>query len=454
MISHHKFKSGPRSILLPNTDTDALAQSLVALANGTGGLIVLGIDNAGNPTEPIWDEEAEMALRQAVSQCVPPVTCQWRPVETTEQTFIGIEVPRSLEMHSLADGRIFLRTGESNRLITGDEIRHIAAGKASAEFEVDLVPGATRDDFDQKMIQEYLAKREQRGAPLLTSIEQLLFEIGAVDHNGKPTVAGILLFGKNPRAFLPQTGVVFVKFPGTEPRNKEGGAEYGRRDDIHGPLARVVERVWSIIWDEMRVGAQIDKLEREEQLEYPRFAVREALVNAVCHRDYRIRGRRVEVRMYADRMEVISPGGLPGYMTLDNLVDEHYSRNPRLVNGLYQWGYIEELGLGIDQMIEDMMQAGHAPPNFTAAPHMFTVTLLNKRKPAETIAPAWSKAMNERQTKALQFVRDSGSISNREYRGICPYVSPETLRLDLSDLVERGFLLKIGSKRGTHYILK
>ncbi|MCZ7667993.1 MAG: hypothetical protein M5U34_12765 [Chloroflexi bacterium] len=180
--------------------------------------------------------------------------------------------------------------------------------------------------------------------------------------------------------------------------------------------------------------------------------MREALVNAVAHRDYRLQGRRIEIRMYADRLEIISPGGLPGYMTLDNLVEEHFSRNPRLVNGLYQWGYIEELGLGIDQMIEEMVQAGHPPPKFKAAPHLFTVILSNKRE--RTAVPKWTKVMNERQTRALTYIRENGSITNREYRNLCADVSAETLRLDMVDLVERGILLKIGSKKGTHYILK
>jgi ATP-dependent DNA helicase RecG len=139
-------------------------------------------------------------------------------------------------------------------------------------------------------------------------------------------------------------------------------------------------------------------------------------------------------------------------MTLDNLVEEHFSRNPRLVNGLYYWGYIEELGLGIDQMIEDMVQAGHPPPEFRATPHLFTVVLYNQRERAAT--PKWTRNMNERQARALQYVRENGSITNREYHQLAPDVSQETLRLDLSDLVERGILLKIGSKKGTHYILK
>ena len=87
---------------------------------------------------------------------------------------------------------------------------------------------------------------------------------------------------------------------------------YGRRAELNGPLAGIIERAWSIVFDEMRIGATVNGLEREEVLEYPRRAVREALINAVAHRDYRIAGRRFAIRMYADRLEIISPGGPPG----------------------------------------------------------------------------------------------------------------------------------------------
>jgi ATP-dependent DNA helicase RecG len=157
--------------------------------------------------------------------------------------------------------------------------------------------------------------------------------------------------------------------------------------------------------------------------------------------------------MYTDRLEIISPGGLPAYITVDNIVDEHYSRNPRVVNGLYQWGYIEELGLGVDRMIEDMVAAGHPPPVFDAQSHRFTVKLFNRKDPTKVI-PQWEQNMNERQIKAMQFIQANGSITNRDYRDLCSHVGPESLRLDLADLVEKGLLLKIGDKRGTRYILK
>ena len=108
--------------------------------------------------------------------------------------------------------------------------------------------------------------------------------------------------------------------------------------------------------------------------------------------------------------------------------------------------------LGIDRMMEVMEQAGHLPPSFDARPYSFAVTLYNSRE--KQAIPDWVRNTNHRQARALQYIRDHGSITNREYRSLCQGVSAETLRLDLADMVERGILLKVGSKKGTYYILK
>ena len=294
--------------------------------------------------------------------------------------------------------------------------------------------------------------RARRGDTPLGARAEVVGEAGARDRGGGRTTAGMLLFGRNPQQFLLQSGLVFVKFIGVEPRGEGGLPGYGRREEIGGPLARVIESAWEVVWEEMHVGAVVKGLEREEVTEYPPFAVREALVNAVCHRDYRLKGRRIEMRMFADRLEVISPGGLPGFITVDNIVEEHFSRHPRIVAGLSQGGYIEELGLGIDRMIEEMTQAGRPAPHFKATPYSFTVTLSNAQVRRAT--PAWEKTMNERQARALSYLREHGQITNREYQQICPDVTAETLRLDLADLVKRGIILRVGAKKGTYYIMK
>ncbi len=444
---------GPLVAYLPEARPEAIAEHLVAFANADGGSLVLGLDDAGRPAARVYAEELEAALRAAQRLCRPVVVTGWEQIDAPGGPVYAVSVPRSPELHSLADGRVLVRAGSHNRPLGGEEIRQLAATKSSGDLEIESVAGATRADLDDDVIAEYLAKREQRQRRVITHEPgDVLREIGAIDDSGCPTHSGLLLFGRQPQQFLPQAGLVFVRFAGTEPRGQDGLAGYGRREEVNGPLARVIENAWQIVWGEMSVGAVVKGLEREEIAEYPAFAVREALVNAVCHRDYRLRGRRIELRMYADRLEVISPGGLPGFITIDNLVEEHFSRNPRLVAGLFQWGYIEELGLGIDRMIEEMVQAGHPPPRFKAAPYAFTVTLFNARE--RRVAPRWESSMNERQARALAYVREHGSITNREYRELCPDVSPETLRLDLNDLVNRGSLLRIGAKKGTYYILK
>jgi len=446
-------KPGQLIEFMPEPEAEALAETLIAFANADGGTIYLGVEPGGKVRGDVFPEEVEGVLGSAQRMCRPPVRTEWEQIETPSGTVIALTVYRSIDLHSLKDGRVFVRAGAENRLLSGDEIRRLASTKPTSAYEEEPIWGATREDFDETIIEEYLKKREEReGRRPPGTVEEILTDIGALTREGQPTVAGLLLFGKHPQSLLPQSGLVFVRFMGNEPRGPKGMVGYGRREEITGPLCRVIERAWEVVWEEMKREAVVKGLVREDRTEYPPFAVREALVNAVAHRDYRLRGRRIEVRMFDNRLEVTSPGGLPGYITLDNIVDEHFSRNPRIVSGLFYWGFIEELGLGIDRMIEEMVNAGHPPPEFKATPYSFTVTLYNVQEHPALMA--WERDMNERQLAAINYIRQHGRITNREYRQLCPHVSAETLRLDLADLVKKGVLIKVGDKRGTYYILK
>lgn len=437
---------------VPQPEADALAETMVAFANADGGTILVGLSTVGTILQEVEPEHLEGALLRAQAMCRPPVRTEWHPLDTGHGTAIAISVPRSPELHSLSDGRVLLRSGEKNRPLSGEEIRHLAAAKGAGDYEQEVVPGASLADLDEQVIAEYAAKRRLRGArgEKMTDRE-LLLDTGAIDEQGNPTMAGLLLFGRAPQRFLAHSGAVLVHFAGTAAGGRDGLPGYTRREEISGPLHRVIETLWDVIQEEMRHESVISGLKREEQPEYPLPAVREAIVNAVAHRDYRVAGRRIEVRMFDDRMEIVSPGGLPGHITLDNIVEEHFSRNPRLVRGLFYWGFIEELGLGIDRMIDEMVQAGHPPPQFEATPFTFKVTLRNVR---ERPVSKWEKVLNERQIKALHYLQEHDRITNRDYHDLCPDVTPETLRLDLADMVDKGVLLRIGDKKGTYYILK
>ena len=441
--------------LLSDAVVESLAETMIAFANADGGTIYVGVDEHGTPTGDVVPEYFNEVVEQAGLLCRPPILVNWEQSEVDGQfVFVGW-VQRGMGLHTLADGRVVVRTGAHNRVVSGPQLQRLATTRTTAEYEAEVVPGAIRDDFDEGMLHEFVeAWKKRQGHPLTRPLDDLLIEFGWLTNSRQPTVAGILLFSRKPQIYIPRSGLTFVRFDSTQIKREDGATVYGRRVEVEGPLAHIIARTWDIIKEEIRVGAVVKELERKEQWQYPPTAIREALVNAVAHRDYQVRGRGIEVRMFSDRLEIYSPGGLPGFITLDNIVDEHYSRNPRIVNGLYQWGYIEELGLGIDLMIEEMVNAGHPPPDFRSNEHSFTVAFHNAQKHQPVIRTHSNLTVNERQAKALAFIQQNGRITNRDYQKLCPDVGPETLRLDLVNMVERGVLLKIGQKRGTYYILK
>jgi ATP-dependent DNA helicase RecG len=440
--------------LLPEGDPDILAETLVGFANADGGTIYVGVTEGGAPTGDVYPEEFDAVVQQAELDCRPPIPVNWELVEAGGFfVFIG-RVHRSPELHTLADGRVLVRTGDENRALSGSQVQRLVTTRSTGDYEAEPVPGATRDDLDSDILEEFVEVWEDRqGHPLTRPLDDLLIDMGWMLPDKRPTVAGLLLFGRDPEIFLTRCGITFVRFDGERIQRSVDESSYGRRVEVGGPLANVIQRTWEVLQEEIRSGAVVRGLKREEKWVYPPTAIREALVNAVAHRDYRVRGREIEIRMFSNRLEISSPGGLPGFITLDNIVDEHFSRNPRIVNGLFQWGYIEELGLGVDLMIEEMVNAGHPPPDFHATPSSFQVIFqaVKDRKP---VSKAKDLSMNERQAKALAYVQQHERIRSRDYQELCPDVSPETLRLDLVDLVEKGVLLKIGRKRGTYYILK
>jgi len=161
--------------------------------------------------------------------------------------------------------------------------------------------------------------------------------------------------------------------------------------------------------------------------------------------------------VFANRLEVHSPGGLPGPVTLDNLLDARFSRNPVLVQVLSDMGFIERLGYGLDRVVATMKQYGLPPPRFEETAGTFRVSLHgDTRTPAEPpdLSRYLGLNLNERQQAALRHLTTYGRITNSAYQDLCPNVSAETLRRDLVELVQTGVLIKVGDRKATYYILK
>lgn len=453
-----------RLALLPARATKAaIAETLVALANADGGVAILGVSSRGMPLPEADVDLLRTLVVDAGLLADPPLI-----IPNPQTVTVGDEagpaevvvavVPEGLPHVYSLKGVYWTRTGTQNRALTTAELRRLLVDRNESGFESQPVAGSALADLDPARISRYL---DQLGLPPDEDALTALLRRGCITRvtgeglpapEASPTVAGILLFGRDPQRFLRSAELICVRYAGTRM-----GDEFVRQE-LGGTLAEQIRQAEAFVTTNMRRGMRIRSLAREETTEYPLAVVREAIVNAVAHRDYSIRGEGIRLLMFSDRLEIYSPGRLPGHVTIANLKDERYSRNEAIVAVLSDLGYIERLGYGIDRMMATMQEAGLPEPAFAETAAGFSVTLFSPAADLVSTQPEpqrWGHDfLNERQEAAMAVVQKEGRITNSDLQALCPDVHAETIRRDLADLVERNLLLRIGTKRATYYILK
>ncbi len=330
-----------------------------------------------------------------------------------------------------------------------------------ARQDVDLAPcpGATVDDLDTALVEVYREEltRRRPGSPRVRlPLESLLLEVGAAIEVGKqvqPTLTGMLFFGRDPQHFYPSLTVTFLHFSGTSrARMREDEALYLDNREFRGALPAIIDTTRATIYEKIGKQGWVEGFVRHDVPEYPEVAYREAIVNAVAHRDYDLEGGFVQVRLFVDRVEIQSPGGLGGHLTVDNIAYEQYTRNPHIMALLEDFGYVERRGLGVDQMIQAMQDAGLEPPVFENRGSSFWVTLKG-RPPDKPLPNLDNLGLNERQVRAFLQLRTQGRVTNRGYQEMFG-VSERTALYDLQGLVDAGLALPVSSGRGRYYILR
>ncbi|GAB4578939.1 MAG: ATP-binding protein [Anaerolineales bacterium] len=448
-----------------------LAEVMVGMANTArhagyvGGTILLGIAPRSARVQGVQDvEEGIDRVFQAAMLTDPPMVLPMPEVHSIEgMQVIRVLIPTGLPHVYSLDGRYLGRDRRYTNPLPARKLRQLLLERGIVHFESRVPQGATLDDLDFDQVSAYL---EQLTLPGKENPLEILLRRGCLiplangdngsggtSHAGyAPTYAAMILFGKQPQRWLPNALILGVRFAGTS------FADQFIKQEIGGTLPQQLRRAEQFVRDELRSVVRLVGLAREETLEYPLEAVRELLVNAVAHRDYNVQGDSVHLHLFANRLEIHSPGGLPGPVTLDNLLEARFSRNPVIVQVLSDMGYIERLGYGLDRVVAAMRRLSLPQPRFEETAGTFRVTLLGETKFPEgqmaDLARYQGMNLNDRQQTALKHLTAFGRITNSAYQDLCPNVSPETLRRDLVELVQRGVLIKIGDRKATYYILK
>jgi predicted HTH transcriptional regulator len=335
----------------------SLARELVAFANSTGGKILLGVRDDGTVVGARDTNELRARIEDLARNCDPPVKVLAERVGKV----VVLTVRESENKPVQCREGFFWRQGAATQKLSRDEIRDFFRSEGAIRFDLSICPKFRYpEDFDRKKFNEWLSlsRITRRGRT-----EDILVNIEAAERSGGRLVfrnAGVLFFAKNVRHFFPQAYVTCLLFRDPD------RVHILDRKDFDGGIVSDIEESLRFVERNTRVAYKIEKLQRENITEYPMRAVREAITNAVMHRDYFEAGANVFVDIHPDRIEISSPGGLPKGLTLAELGKKSVRRNPLVADLLQRIEFIEKAGTGILRMTGEAKAHGSPPPSFTA----------------------------------------------------------------------------------------
>lgn len=347
-------------------------------------MIAVGVEDDGTITG--IDGHAEHInelLRAPFDFCKPSVRVETERLscvnkDGTPAHILLIEVLQSNDLHANQADEVFFRVGDKSKKLNFEERLQLMYAKGTRYFEDTPVPDAAMEDIDLGFVKAYTEKLGYRKSPeeYLRENKEFVSEKG-----GKEAVsaAAMLLFGRNPKRFFPRARIRFVRYEGTEAKV---GAEMNVIKDVvfEGRILQVTEKALEFVRGQIKERTYLGADTRfVTEPEYPEFAWKELIVNAVAHRDYSIKGTDIQIKMFDDRLTVESPGTLPGIVRLNNMRHVHFSRNPKIAQFLHEYEYVQEFGEGVDRLYEVMETAGLPQPEYRVEAFMLYATIRNTK---------------------------------------------------------------------------
>lgn len=329
-------------------DKDKIIKEIVGFANTDGGQLIFGVnDNGGIPGIENVDESMRIIDDLAYQRCEPPVTVVQETVKSDDRTILIANIPKgSQRPYRTSGGQYYVRSSNRCRQASREELLRLFQAGESIYFDEITVHRANFQDLDLYSFEEFLRSYMNIKAPE-SDLSNYLKNLHLVDENNTPTTCGILFFGKRPQFFFQSSRVICAYIKGKDldvpPFNKK---------DIMGRIPDVLVNTESFIDLYLREEHVINGFEPEIRREIPPAALREAVVNAIAHKDYTL-GAPIRVIIYEDRVEVRTPGKLPNSVTIESIKigGSHILRNPTIYNLLYKMGMVTDLGSGVRRII-------------------------------------------------------------------------------------------------------
>jgi ATP-dependent DNA helicase RecG len=366
-----------------DTKVSKLANEIIGMLNASGGVISFGISESGELEDlnQLAPEKLD-AFRKLINDYIhPPANVVLEEITLTngELVFLyHVEQDHERLFQRKDNEDVFLRVADSNKgPLSREEVRKLEYNKPIRSFEDELRPDFNPGDFRKSVCEYYREKMRFEG-----TFEELAVKRNLAARKDGTVVyknAAILLFAEDPTQYIPNALVRYVRYSGKERRS---GSEFNviKDERFEECLPRLVELLDRFIHATLRDYYYLDMIEGKFQRipEYPKAAWLEGIVNAICHRSYNLQGNSIYIRHYDDRLEISNSGPLPAQVTVETIMKERYSRNPRIARVLSEMGYVRELNEGVPRIFSAMHQSMLAEPVYTDVNDTVTLTLRNK----------------------------------------------------------------------------
>lgn len=428
-------------------------ETVTAFANTDGGIILIGVSDKAKITGITLGKETIPNIVNRISQAIEPrVLVDVESLDFERKSVLLIHIMESPIKPVPVKGICYKRVGNSNRVMSPQQIAQMHLKSIGHSWDQLSGRGASIEEIDEQKIEWYLTRRESiRNVtrPPNMSTTDLLRNLKCIsDEEATITHAGILFFSKFPQKFIHNGQLRVVRFKGTSVTHPVID-----RLDCSGALWEIVNAAQEFIRKNIRLlSLRTSKsFQRDDKFEYPLDALREAIINALIHRNYQEHAD-VRVFIFDNRLEIINPGSFPEGISPDKPI--HRPVNPILSQLMYDIGFIEKYGSGIMMMRRLCEEWENTEPRYELHPLETKVIFDSPIKDTTYIEiDDKSDQLNERQKNAFSYVQRHGEIANREYMEI-NQVSHRIAYEELKDMEDKGFVSMIGRGRGTKYIQK
>lgn len=422
--------------------TSRIDEDIVAFANTKGGILLLGVRDDGTVSGENLTNDLKSKINSLARNCKPDLAVNLSRVGKV----VVVEIPEGSERPYSCSSGFFRRLNATTQKMNHEEIRVMFNENEPRPFEEKTIKGFSFEQISKSKMRAFI---KEAGISLGNITIADFLQSLKVANKSIVNNAGILFFSKDIGAFLPQAQMTLLAYKGTKKLHIYD------RQDMRDDLLSQFNQAILFLKKHLNIRSEIKGVNREDIFEIPLEALREALVNALMHRDYSIRGTQVSIEIYDDRIEIINPGGLPRTLPKKAFGTMSVRRNELISDLFFRLHKVERVGMGIQRMKEALEQAGLKKPRFKTNGFFRAIFYRSGTRVALPVMKTGSQESSQKGSqkssqKMLELIARNPEVTIAQMASELA-ISDRSIKKHLRTLKRQGLIKRVGPDRGGHW---